>query len=419
MQEQTPQDRAQDSGGNENFDPRSEILSDEEMRNRAAAFAQQIYEQELESLRGQRERAIARQRALEEFEQKQAEYAQAYRNYCEQFYGTAAAVTVDPATGAQTAVPASAPDAITAAADVPVAPPPDDATAYYDEFSEAAPTNVAPAGTAEPDASGAVPADAENSESAAPYSVRVDPETGEQVFVYRSAADVPETVAVSAENAEPDSAGAEAAAPDEPEPAPSVAAAPKKRPAKRRASPFKGPNRIGGSEPIRIPSAPVETALVATYYIVSRLIVAVVIIFCILLLGFLAIVLFSNDPRYDSLRNAILSVAGANDEQPAPAAAAEAPAVPAEISAPAKIAAPEEPAVEEISPIPDDAPQTDYFSADFSSENSANVPDDYADEEADSDGSDSEEADSESDAFALPSDGNADDESESDGNDDE
>ena len=407
MQEQTPQDRAQDSGGNENFDPRSEILSDEEMRNRAAAFAQQIYEQELESLRGQRERAIARQRALEEFEQKQAEYAQAYRNYCEQFYGTDAAVTVDPATGAQTAVPASAPDATTiAAADVPAAPTPDDATAYYDEFSEAAPTNAAPAETVAPDASDAAPADAENSESAAPYSVRVDPETGEQVFVYRSAADVPETVAVPAENTEPDSAGAEAAAPDEPEPPPSVAAAPKKRPAKRRASPFKGPTRIGGSEPIRVPSAPVETALVATYYIVSRLIVAVVIIFCILLLGFLAIVLFSNDPRYDSLRNAILSVAGANDEQTAPAAAAEAPAVPAEISAPDKIAAPEEPAVEEISPIPDDAPQTDYFSADFSSENSANVPDDYADEEADSDGSDSEEADS-------------DDAPESDGNDDE
>ncbi len=84
-----------------------EILSDEEMRSRAAASAQQLYESRLEAYRLQREQLLEVQRVRAEYERCRAAYEEACRVYRESknLAATASAVVhVDPDTGAQTAV---------------------------------------------------------------------------------------------------------------------------------------------------------------------------------------------------------------------------------------------------------------------------------------------------------------------------
>lgn len=77
-----------------------ELLSDEEIRSRAAAYAQQVYEQQLEAYRRQREQLSAFLRAQEEYERQRAAYAQACAAWNAQLAGSPA-VRVDPDTGEQ------------------------------------------------------------------------------------------------------------------------------------------------------------------------------------------------------------------------------------------------------------------------------------------------------------------------------
>lgn len=77
-----------------------ELLSDEEIRSRAAAYAQQVYEQQLEAYRRQREQLSAFLRAQEEYERQRAAYEQACAAWNAQLAGSPA-VRVDPDTGEQ------------------------------------------------------------------------------------------------------------------------------------------------------------------------------------------------------------------------------------------------------------------------------------------------------------------------------
>lgn len=76
------------------------ILSDEEMRERAAAYAQRVYEQQLATYKAQREQALA---LREEYERQRRAYQEACRQYCEQRRSAGQSVLqVDPDTGEQT-----------------------------------------------------------------------------------------------------------------------------------------------------------------------------------------------------------------------------------------------------------------------------------------------------------------------------
>lgn len=77
-----------------------ELLSDEEIRSRAAAYAQQVYEQQLEAYRRQREQLSAFIRAQEEYERQRTAYEQACAARNAQLAGSPA-VRVDPDTGEQ------------------------------------------------------------------------------------------------------------------------------------------------------------------------------------------------------------------------------------------------------------------------------------------------------------------------------
>lgn len=77
-----------------------ELLSDEEIRSRAAAYAQQVYEQQLEAYRRQREQLSAFIRAQEEYERQRTAYEQACAAWNAQLAGSPA-VRVDPDTGEQ------------------------------------------------------------------------------------------------------------------------------------------------------------------------------------------------------------------------------------------------------------------------------------------------------------------------------
>lgn len=78
----------------------SSILSDEEIRTRAAAFAQQIYEQQLEAYRIQRERLVAAQQARQEYERQWQAYEQACRDFQAQ-QSAQPMLRINPATGEQ------------------------------------------------------------------------------------------------------------------------------------------------------------------------------------------------------------------------------------------------------------------------------------------------------------------------------
>lgn len=85
------------------------ILSDEEMRSRAAASAQQLYESQLEAYRAQREQLLEVQRVRAEYERCRAAYEEACRAYRESKNRVAASavVRVDPDTGEQIVAPAN------------------------------------------------------------------------------------------------------------------------------------------------------------------------------------------------------------------------------------------------------------------------------------------------------------------------
>lgn len=85
------------------------ILSDEEMRSRAAASAQQLYESQLEAYRAQREQLLEVQRVRAEYERCRAAYEDACRAYRESKNRVAASavVRVDPDTGEQIVAPAN------------------------------------------------------------------------------------------------------------------------------------------------------------------------------------------------------------------------------------------------------------------------------------------------------------------------
>ena len=85
----------------------SEILSDEELRSRAAAAAQQVYERQLEAYRAQREQLLEVQRVREEYERRRAAYEEACRAYYEAKNRSSvpSAVRVNPDTGAQVFAP--------------------------------------------------------------------------------------------------------------------------------------------------------------------------------------------------------------------------------------------------------------------------------------------------------------------------
>ncbi len=80
-----------------------EILSDEELRSRAAADAQRLYERQLEAYRAQRAQLLEARRVREEYERRRAAYEEACRAYYEskKRSSSPAVVRVDPDTGAQ------------------------------------------------------------------------------------------------------------------------------------------------------------------------------------------------------------------------------------------------------------------------------------------------------------------------------
>lgn len=80
-----------------------EILSDEELRSRAAADAQRLYERQLEAYRAQRAQLLEARRVREEYERRRVAYEEACRAYYEskKRSSSPAVVRVDPDTGAQ------------------------------------------------------------------------------------------------------------------------------------------------------------------------------------------------------------------------------------------------------------------------------------------------------------------------------
>lgn len=162
------------------------LLSDEEIRSRAAAYAQQVYEQQLEAYRRQREQLSAFLRAQEEYERQRAAYEQACAAWNAQLAGSPA-VRVDPDTGEQVfaqenfsadAFPASVPAACAQPAEgVPAesAFPEENAAAAPGVPAEENPLTAAFVGVGEAAQPEAVPADAAP-EAAQDFSEEPPPE---------------------------------------------------------------------------------------------------------------------------------------------------------------------------------------------------------------------------------------------------
>lgn len=91
-----PQEQA--PSGNTDFPPMPDVLSDEEIRARAAAYAQRIYEQQLEAYEAQRAQAMEVRRLQEEYMRRQAAYEEACRAYYAQ-QQVQPAVRIDAETG--------------------------------------------------------------------------------------------------------------------------------------------------------------------------------------------------------------------------------------------------------------------------------------------------------------------------------
>lgn len=262
-----------------------ELLSDEEIRSRAAAYAQQVYEQQLEAYRRQREQLSAFLRAQEEYERQRAAYAQACAAWNAQLAGSPA-VRVDPDTGEQVfaqenfsadAFPASVPAACAQPAEgVPAE------SAFPEENAAAAPGVPA-------EENPLTAAFAAGGEAAQPEAVLADaaPEAAQDF-----SEDPPPEFYLSEETSSPE------------------ASAPPRAPSPR------------SSVPVATPSASADFPLFS---------VAIVIVMTALLAA-LGYIVFSDDPRFAGPRENFRLLVGWEKENAAPAQdgnAAPAPSAPA------------------------------------------------------------------------------------------
>lgn len=262
-----------------------ELLSDEEIRSRAAAYAQQVYEQQLEAYRRQREQLSAFIRAQEEYERQRTAYEQACAAWNAQLAGSPA-VRVDPDTGEQVfaqenfsaeAFPASVPAACAQPGEgVPAKP------AFSEENAAAAPGVPA-------EENPLTAAFAAGGEAAQPEAVLADaaPEAAQDF-----SEDPPPEFYLSEETSSPE------------------ASAPPRAPSPR------------SSVPVATPSASADFPLFS---------VAIVIVMTALLAA-LGYIVFSDDPRFAGPRENFRLLVGWEKENAAPAQdgnAAPAPSSPA------------------------------------------------------------------------------------------
>lgn len=305
----------QSSVENQGFSSSAEILSDEEIRSRAAAFAQRIFEQQMEAYEAQRAQAIAMMRAQEEYARQKAAYEEACREYYER--QGQVAVRIDAETGEEIY------------------------TGLQNQFVE----------TAESESDATVPADALPSEEPAPGYVDVTESASENSFGeemlptedspmsadYDQSYDTVSDDAYSSEAELYPQGGEEEISPEIPEEAPAPAAVP---------------------EPV-----PAEDSFPWFAVAVS--------IFCVSVLSAVGYILFSGDPRFEHQRKHFLAALhisensvseapaktqrkieipdfGASKPKPAPApkSAPETAGVPAPLEAENGEAAPEEPSNE-------------------------------------------------------------------------
>lgn len=252
------------------------LLSDEEIRSRAAAYAQQVYEQQLEAYRRQREQLSAFIRAQEEYERQRTAYEQACAAWNAQLAGSPA-VRVDPDTGEQV-------------------------FAQENFSAEAFPASV-PAACAQPGEG--VPAKPAFSEENVAAAVDVPAEEN------------PLTAAFEAERSEAASAAVPEAAQDFSEEPP-----PEFYPSEEISSPEASAPPPRSSVPVATPSASADFPLFS---------VAIVIVMTALLAA-LGYIVFSDDPRFAGPRENFRLLVGWEKENAAPAQdgnAAPAPSAPA------------------------------------------------------------------------------------------
>lgn len=254
-----------------------ELLSDEEIRSRAAAYAQQVYEQQLEAYRRQREQLSAFLRAQEEYERQRAAYEQACAAWNAQLAGSPA-VRVDPDTGEQV-------------------------FAQENFSADAFPASV-PAACAQP-AEG-VPAESAFPEENAAAAPGVPAEENPLTAAF----------AAGGEAAQPEAVLADAAQDFSEDPPPEF------YPSEETSSPEASAPPPKSSVPVATPSASADFPLFG---------VAVVIVMTALL-AVLGYIVFSDDPRFAGPRENFRLLVGWEKENAAPAQdgnAAPAPSAPA------------------------------------------------------------------------------------------
>lgn len=254
-----------------------ELLSDEEIRSRAAAYAQQVYEQQLEAYRRQREQLSAFLRAQEEYERQRAAYEQACAAWNAQLAGSPA-VRVDPDTGEQV-------------------------FAQENFSADAFPASV-PAACAQP-AEG-VPAESAFPEENAAAAPGVPAEENPLTAAF----------AAGGEAAQPEAVLADAAQDFSEDPPPEF------YPSEETSSPEASAPPPKSSVPVATPSASADFPLFS---------VAIVIVMTALL-AVLGYIVFSDDPRFAGPRENFRLLVGWEKENAAPAQdgnAAPAPSAPA------------------------------------------------------------------------------------------
>lgn len=253
------------------------LLSDEEIRSRAAAYAQQVYEQQLEAYRRQREQLSAFLRAQEEYERQRAAYEQACAAWNAQLAGSPA-VRVDPDTGEQV-------------------------FAQENFSADAFPASV-PAACAQP-AEG-VPAESAFPEENAAAAPGVPAEENPLTAAF----------AAGGEAAQPEAVLADAAQDFSEDPPPEF------YPSEETSSPEASAPPPKSSVPVATPSASADFPLFS---------VAIVIVMTALL-AVLGYIVFSDDPRFAGPRENFRLLVGWEKENAAPAQdgnAAPAPSAPA------------------------------------------------------------------------------------------
>ena len=258
-----------------------ELLSDEEIRSRAAAYAQQVYEQQLEAYRRQREQLSAFLRAQEEYERQRAAYEQACAAWNAQLAGSPA-VRVDPDTGEQV-------------------------FAQENFSADAFPASV-PAACAQP-AEG-VPAESAFPEENAAAAPGVPAEENPLTAAFAAGGEAAQPEAVPAD------AAPEAAQDFSEDPPPEF------YPSEETSSPEASAPPPKSSVPVATPSASADFPLFS---------VAIVIVMTALL-AVLGYIVFSDDPRFAGPRENFRLLVGWEKENAAPAQdgnAAPAPSAPA------------------------------------------------------------------------------------------